>query len=474
MTMLQTCLRTVVRELIRLITGVYFNRIERFHRERVPPAGPVLFVGNHPGSITDAFLIGVSVPRPVSFVGTVQLFRLPLLGWLLRNCGIIAINRVKDDPRAMRTVLDTFEACFAVLEQGGAIGIFPEGMTYNDARLRPVKTGAARMALELEHRHEGKLGLKIVPVGLTYSRKERYRSDVLVHFGEPLVVTDFLAGYGERRKERIQALSTEIEQRIQALVLHLPGLEQARLVRAITRLYLERLKVGRQVITEAVSPRAEELVLTQTIAAVVDHYARHEPERVAHFTRHLQHYERCLKRLRLEDNIVDQLDAARRPTIGSAGRTLLTVAGLPIAIYGWAHRLLPALAVDWAVRRFTVRGARKAQTPHVAALSGLVLFGFAYVVYVTVVHRIWGWPVSLWYAMSLPVAGLLAHYYTHYGRRVPQGLRALGVRLRAPFVAQALVRQRAALIAEIDAGRAAYQAHLTNHGGAPPAGPQVA
>ena len=44
------------------------------------------------------------------------------------------------------------------------------------------------MALELEHRHEGKLNLQIAPVGLTYSQKERYRSDVLAHFGAPLPI----------------------------------------------------------------------------------------------------------------------------------------------------------------------------------------------------------------------------------------------------------------------------------------------
>ena len=59
-------------------------------------------------------------------------------------------------------------------------------MTYEDSQMREVKSGAARMALELEHRHGGRLGLQVVPAGLTYSAKEIYRSDVLVNFGEPM------------------------------------------------------------------------------------------------------------------------------------------------------------------------------------------------------------------------------------------------------------------------------------------------
>ncbi|PYI88967.1 MAG: hypothetical protein DME26_02370, partial [Verrucomicrobia bacterium] len=108
----------IVRRGIGSALGFYFKRIERFHAERVPLAGPVLFASNHPNSLTDAFVIAHSVPRKVNFVATAQLFRFGPARWLLTQCGVIPINRVKDDPRAMRSVIQTFEACFRVLERG--------------------------------------------------------------------------------------------------------------------------------------------------------------------------------------------------------------------------------------------------------------------------------------------------------------------------------------------------------------------
>src|ERR1700722_5052794 len=203
-------LYSLMRGIISLGLGFYFRRIERFHAERVPETGPVLFTCNHPNSLTDSFVVGASVPRKVNFVATVQLFQFKPLKWLLSNCGVIPINRVKDDPRAMRSVADTFEACYRVLERGEAIGIFPEGITHDDPQLKTVKTGAARMALELENRQAGKLGLRVVPVGLTLSAKEEYRSEVLVNFGQPIRAADFLPGYPERKKECINELNTEI------------------------------------------------------------------------------------------------------------------------------------------------------------------------------------------------------------------------------------------------------------------------
>src|SRR3974390_2369141 len=127
-----------MRGIVRLCLGFYFRRIERYHPERVPKEGPVLFTANHPNSLTDSFLVGTCVPLKVYFVGTIQLFRAKPLKWLLESCGVIPINRVKDDPHAMHTVAQTFEACYRVLERGEAVGIFPEGITHDDPQLKDV------------------------------------------------------------------------------------------------------------------------------------------------------------------------------------------------------------------------------------------------------------------------------------------------------------------------------------------------
>src|SRR3989454_8291904 len=318
-----------IRWLIGLALGFYFRRIERFHAERVPAVGPVLFTSNHPNSLTDSFVIGAAVQRKVNFVATVQLFRFKPVKWLLTQCGVIPINRVKDDPRAMRTIADTFEACFRVLERGEVVGIFPEGMTYDDSQLKEIKTGAARMALELEQRHGGKLGLHIVPVGLTFSAKEIYRSDALANFGEPIRAADFLAGYDERRKECIRNLTAEIERRIQSLILHIPELEHTRIVTAVKRLYLDRLLVGNTVIHEPVPPGAEELLLTQRIVEVVEHVYRTQPERAAAFAAKLDIYERWVKRLKLSDETLAMFPEKAKLAGQSLWWTTLAILGAP-------------------------------------------------------------------------------------------------------------------------------------------------
>ncbi len=439
------------RGLLRLALGFYFARLERFHPENVPASGPVLFTSNHPNSLTDAFVIGTSVPRKVNFVATVQLFNFKAVRWLLTRCGVIAINRVKDDPRGMRSVKDTFQACFEVLERGEAIGIFPEGITHDDPQLKTVKTGTARMALELEHRHDGKLGLQIVPVGLTFSAKEIYRSQALVSFGQPIRVAEFLPGYAQNRHQGIQELSAEIERRIQSLIIHLAHLERARVVEAVKGVYLDRLWVGNTVIHEPVTARAGELLLTQAIARAVDRTFADNPGRASEFVRKLDHYERALKRLHLSDDVLAHFPERRWMARESLTWVAVAVLGAPIAFYGWLHRLVPYFIVRRAVRRFSEHPGAKTDVSAITILSGLVAFTGFYALCVMVFHSLFGWHATIWYALSLPVASLAAHYYVRELRRFGASLRAAAVLLRAPSAARRLLAARAKLIALIEA-----------------------
>ena len=114
---------------------------------------------------------------------------------------------------------DSFARCRAELAAGGALALFPEGVSHSDPQLRPLKTGAARIALSAEAEHDGKLGVTIVPVGLYYERKTMFRSSVLLAVGEPLAVAPLLADYTRDERAAVTALTETIDARLDEVVL---------------------------------------------------------------------------------------------------------------------------------------------------------------------------------------------------------------------------------------------------------------
>jgi 1-acyl-sn-glycerol-3-phosphate acyltransferase len=444
-----------VRWLVRGLLAAYFEHIERFRAERIPATGPLLVVANHPGSFTDAFIIGASIGRPVHFVATVQVFRSKPIAWLLTRCGVIPINRQQDDPGKMATVAQTFDACGAVLEEGGAVGLFPEGVTYDDSQLKELKTGAARLSLGLEAKHEGRLGLHILPVGLTYSAKERFRSRVLVHVGDPVLVGDWLAAHDADRKRAARSLTDVIDRQIRSLILDIPALEHQRIVASVRRLYLERLRAANLIVTEPLPTDAETLVLTQAIARALKHAEQAEPERLPAFVGDLDRYERLITRLRLSDRIVGDVTAP-----GSARSRLAAgaamIAAAPIALFGWAHHLVPSQLVAWAVKTFTPADRRKSQTPLTVMLSGLAAVGICYAIYVGAAYTWLGARAAAVYAVSLPVSGLASHAYFRALWRQGGRWRAAGLLFQRPIARRTIVLLRSRLIDRIEAFRADY------------------
>jgi 1-acyl-sn-glycerol-3-phosphate acyltransferase len=169
----------------------YYSDIVVQGAARVPERGPLLVVANHPNALVDALLVGTTLRRRVLLTAKATLFEHPLLVPLLRWVGVVPLRRAADERSGARnhgtTVsrnADAFRSVREALRAGSAVLVFPEGISHDRPELAPLKTGAARMALDA--RTSGVQALKLLPLGLVFERKEALRSRVLVRIGEPI------------------------------------------------------------------------------------------------------------------------------------------------------------------------------------------------------------------------------------------------------------------------------------------------
>jgi glycerol-3-phosphate dehydrogenase (NAD(P)+) len=176
-----------VRMIVKPAILIYF-RLRRLGREHVPEGG-VILASNH-RSFLDPFAIGCSIGPPIFFMAKREMFKNPVLGWILNSMGAFPVRRGESDDESMKTAL-------ALLERGSAVVIFPEGTRIRTGSLQRPKRGVGRLALES--------GKPVVPIAVTGSERARdgwkFRP-VRVHlrFGAPLTYprvpdpSPFLAG----------------------------------------------------------------------------------------------------------------------------------------------------------------------------------------------------------------------------------------------------------------------------------------
>lgn len=207
------------RRIVRAVVAFYYPRIEVTGAELIPRTGPVLLVANHPNSLIDPVMLGIAAQRPVRLMAKAPLFDVPVFGAFLRALGMVPAYRGSDDSRQVKKNLESLGDAGRQLARGGVMGIFPEGKSHDAVQLALVRSGAARLAmLGLA---AGARGLRIVPVGIIYERKERFRTAVWIKVGRPIDAENWRRMHGSDEHRAMRALTQEIDARLRRCVVHL-------------------------------------------------------------------------------------------------------------------------------------------------------------------------------------------------------------------------------------------------------------
>jgi glycerol-3-phosphate O-acyltransferase/dihydroxyacetone phosphate acyltransferase len=200
---------------------LFFRRIETVNADSVPSGTGVIFVMNHPNGLVDPALVFVALPRRISFLAKSTLFKMPVISFLLKTVEALPVYRKMDAGADVSKNQETFRAAEERLRSGGSIALFPEGVSHNSPNLLPLKTGAARIALGAVSVGDEPIDLRIVPVGLYYTNKTTFRSEVVLHFGEAFKVKKVeLDESGQPPKEAVKALTSQIESAIREVTLN--------------------------------------------------------------------------------------------------------------------------------------------------------------------------------------------------------------------------------------------------------------
>jgi glycerol-3-phosphate O-acyltransferase/dihydroxyacetone phosphate acyltransferase len=424
----------LVRRLARLLLGVFYRQVDLLGAERIPAGGGLVLAANHQNALVDPALLLATVPRRLQALAKAPLFRYPLIGSLLRLAGALPVHRRQDPGSDPARNAAMFAAATATLGEGGAVLIFPEGVSQAEPRLMPLRTGAARIVLSAP-------GATLVPVGLVYHEPGTFRSGwALVLIGPPVPLEPWTGLYRTEPEAAVRGLTERLGDALRGLMVEAQDRKLLRLLKVAEAIW--RAESG-----DPEAPAAQTAWMQVALRAYRHHLAR-DPARVEALARAVERYATDLESIGLREPELPRRYPPRVVTRYALREGLSLGLGLPLAIWGLVNH-----AVPYQLTRLIVRALHPEPDTEATykLLAGLVLFPVCWLAEGWLAWRLGGGAAAALFVASLLPTGFFALAWWERLARVRRDAGGFFELLRRRDLHARLLERRRAIMAELRA-----------------------
>lgn len=423
---------------LKLIVSIgirtYYREIRVINQEQLNQDGPLILIANHPNTLMDAWIVGFVSKRRVHYMAKATFFSSHFKRKLLNALGMIPINRAQDKVTGGVKNSDSFEACYQLLERGDILVVFPEGTSYLERKLREIKTGTARIALEAENRNDGQLGIQVIPIGLNYMSADRFRGRVMVHIGKPIAVAGLLEEYRKNQGIAAKKLTDRFRTELSRVFVTIDDANKEKLVADLTYLFDSRYSKEDHGVQQSIG-------LMKTIQQRLEELTVASPWKLTEIQEQSTELLQSLQFFGIRPDFLDRPYRALLYFRQAIQSWLFLVLTIPVFLIGFVHNALPYYGIGILVPRITKEVEYHAP---LVVLLGIVLYPLTYFGWCVLVSVLFhpGWTFLLIYGSLLPLSGLFAHFFLRYKRHLTskQQFSRFAKRRRAVF--QQLKKQR--------------------------------
>ena len=145
-------------------------RLEYIGTENLPEGGGYIIAANHITAL-DPVIIAINTKTPLHFMAKCELFKIRIIGWLMSQMNAFPVDRSKFDEDAINHAID-------IVNNGGVLGIFPEGTRSPDFRPHKGKGGVCYIAKVCK--------CDVVPVSIYTSDEAKSGTKLTIRYGKPI------------------------------------------------------------------------------------------------------------------------------------------------------------------------------------------------------------------------------------------------------------------------------------------------
>lgn len=444
-----------LKNLFRIASKVYFRSIQITNEKLVPSNGPLIVVANHPNAFLDPMLIGSILKPRIHFLVKGAMFNNEFLRWLFAKLGMIPIYRRNETADAQDKNVEVFQECYNILNKGKALIIFPEGLSVTERKLRPIKKGPAWIALGAEEAFNYNLNIKILPIGLNYSDPHKMDSDVLVRYGEPILVKDFVESYQKEGKKAVDDLTDVIKSRLEDLTIVIENEQTDKLVADIESIYTSNLK--KEYIDKSIIGHS--FVVAKDILKAVSFFIKNQPERVEKVKQKIENYIESIDALGLRDTTLKNGIVKRPGLVSFVGSFLFLLLCFPLFLYGLVNNYIAfKLPIVFTKKFFKLEAWHGSMFISLGIFTFIIFYSAQLLLFGSYVTSSW---MLLAYAVSLPLSGLFAFDYWKKWNRFINNLKLNSLLKNELSLMAQLIEERKDIIQELELAKEEFLAIRT-------------
>lgn len=209
----------LIKRLVRFLFPKFFRQIEVRGLENLPTDRPLIFAGNHQNGVMDPVAIILFQSEPIVYMARADIFNSWLNRVLLRFIKVTPVYRIRDGFENLSKNDKQIREAIDVLLDGKRLGVMPEGNHGEQHKLRPLVKGLFRIGFQAEIQLQGKQHVQIIPVGIDYSFYQHAGSDLVLIYGKPIEVQDFLPIYLENPAVGLNTLRSALAEALSSVML---------------------------------------------------------------------------------------------------------------------------------------------------------------------------------------------------------------------------------------------------------------
>jgi len=394
----------VLKVLMRTTVKVYYKNIYIRNLDKVPTDKPLILTSNHPSAFMDAIVLSVFMKQELHYLVRSDVFNTPFKRWILGQLNQIPIYRIQEGADQLHRNKETFERCNKILNDNKTILIFSEGICVQEKRLRKLKKGTARIAFSAETGSFGNLGLLITPVGINYSQPSRFRSDLVIDFGDPFPVSNYFPLYQQDPAKGVNALTRKIETELEKQLVIVKHPINDYFFEELIDLYKTYHLTKLNKLTEE-----DDYQETRKIAAALNNTYDADPEKIDILKARVTDYKLNLDKLNLRDNLFLKPANIRNPLFSALLNCLILAVTFPFLLFGLLGNYLP-YKLPYRLTKKIVKHIEFFASVNLASGTFMFLIYYLILVFVFAQFSPSTW-LTLVFIVSLPYSGFYSLFY---------------------------------------------------------------